>query len=77
MLHVRLGELSAGAAVLADKERRELVAASAPPKATEEHVSLLSTRRMRPGGAAVLVCEARAMGVAREATSPARRQGRR
>ena len=41
---VWLGELSVGAAVLVDKERRELVAVPAPLKATEEHAALLGTR---------------------------------
>ena len=57
-LEVRLYELSVGAVVLADKERRELVTVSAPPKAAEEHVVLLGTRLTCPGGATVLACEA-------------------
>jgi hypothetical protein len=61
-LEMQLCELSVGATVLADKERKELVAVSAPHKAAEEHVALLGTRLARPGGAAVLAREARARG---------------
>jgi hypothetical protein len=60
ILEVWLG--SVGAAVLADKELRELVAVSALLKAVEVHVSLLGTRLACPGGASVLAREARARG---------------
>jgi hypothetical protein len=61
-LEMQLCELTVGAAVLADKERKDIVAVSAPHKAAEEHVALLGTRLARPGGATVLAREVRARG---------------